>query len=83
MFAWVQNRPVFFQNSYSVEYLGTVLRIPEALPEVSVLFMQIDLHELTHFSPMLHFHTSWKRQETIGFLMFSGGIEMWHWSKMG
>ena len=38
---------------------------------------------LTHFSPMPHFYTPWKRQKTIGFLAFSGGIEMWHWIKMG
>ena len=32
---------------------------------------------LTHFSPVSHFYTLWKRQT------FSGGIEMWHWTKMG
>ena len=37
---------------------------------------------LTHFDPMLHFYTPWKRQKTIGFLTFSGGIEMWHWTKI-
>ena len=34
---------------------------------------------LTHFSPMSHFHTPWKPK---CFLMFSGGIEMWHWTKI-
>ena len=34
------------------------------------------------FSPMSHFYTPWKRQKTYGFLTFSGGIEMWHWTKM-
>ena len=38
---------------------------------------------LTHFSPVSHFYIPWKRQKTKGFLMFSGGIEMWHWTKMG
>ena len=38
---------------------------------------------LTHFSPVSHFYTKWKRQKTKGFLTFSGGIEMWHWTKMG
>ena len=28
---------------------------------------------LTHFSPVSHFYTPWK----------IGGIEMWHWTKMG
>ena len=31
---------------------------------------------LTHFSPVSHFYTPWKRQKTYGFLTFSGGIEM-------
>ena len=30
---------------------------------------------LTHFSPMSHFYTPWKRQKTFCFLTFSGGIE--------
>ena len=30
---------------------------------------------LTHFMPMIYFYTPWKHQKTIGFLMFSGGIE--------
>ena len=38
---------------------------------------------LTHFSPGSHSYTPWKRQKTSGFLAFSGGIEMWHWTKMG
>ena len=37
----------------------------------------------THFSPVPHFYTPWKRQKAFGFLTFSGGIEMWHWTKMG
>ena len=39
-------------------------------------------YELTHFSPVPHFYTPWKHQKTFGFLTFSGGIEMWHWTKM-
>ena len=37
---------------------------------------------LTHFSPVSHFYTRWKRQKTKVFLTFSRGIEMWHWTKM-
>ena len=40
-------------------------------------------YSLTHFSPMSHFYTPWKRQKTYGFLTFSGGMEMWHWTKIG
>ena len=39
--------------------------------------------KLTHFSPVSHFYTPWKRQKTKVFLKFSGGIEMWHWTKLG
>ena len=38
---------------------------------------------LTHFGPMFHFHTSWKRQKSFNFLTFSGGVEMEHWAKLG
>ena len=38
---------------------------------------------LTHFSPLSHLHTPWKRLKTFGSLTFSGGVEMWHWTKMG
>ena len=33
--------------------------------------------------PMFHFYILWKHQKTSGFLMFSGGIEVEHWLKMG
>ena len=32
---------------------------------------------------MSHFYNPEKRQKTYGFLTFSGGIEIWHWNKMG
>ena len=32
---------------------------------------------------MLHFFIPWKRQKTFGFLIFSRGLEMEHWDKMG
>ena len=38
---------------------------------------------LTHFSPMSYFNTPWKRQKTYGCLTFSGGVEMWYWTKIG
>ena len=38
---------------------------------------------LTHFTPLPHFYSLWKRQKTFGFLTFSGAIEMWHWTKKG
>ena len=43
----------------------------------------VQMWTFIHFSSMSHFYTPWKRQKTIGFLTFSGGIEMWHWTKLG
>ena len=37
---------------------------------------------LTHFIPMFHLYTPWKRPKTFGFLTFSGSIEMRNWVKM-
>ena len=45
--------------------------------------LQIPENPLTHFSPVSHFYTPWKREKTKGFLTFSEGIEMWRWTKMG
>ena len=47
------------------------------------LWIVASIETLTHFSPMSHFYIPWKHQKTIGFLTVSGGIEMWHWTKMG
>ena len=38
---------------------------------------------LTHFQTTFHFYTPGKHQRTVGFLMFSRGIEVEHWLKMG
>ena len=44
---------------------------------VSIFELYLFNHNsLTHFSQVSHFYT-------FGFLTFSGGIEMWHWTKMG
>ena len=32
---------------------------------------------------MSHFYAPWKHQKTYGFLTFSRGIEIWHWTEMG
>ena len=39
--------------------------------------------KLTHFEQMFHFYTSWKGKKNLGFLMFSGGMEMEHWLTSG
>ena len=52
----------------------------EDLPDVfnDIITRKIDLFPLTHFSPMFHFYTPWKRPKTKGFWTFSEGIEMKH-----
>ena len=37
----------------------------------------------SYFRQILPFYTPWKYQKISGFLMFSEGIEMEQWSKMG
>ena len=37
---------------------------------------------LTQFNQMFHFYILCKCQKTFGFLTFSWGIEMGHWTKM-
>ena len=49
----------------------------------NLLILNFIKQYLTHFTPMSHFYNPWKRQKTYGFLTFSGGIEIWHWTKMG
>ena len=38
---------------------------------------------LNLFSLVSHLSTPWKRQKTFDFMTFSGGIEIWLWTKMG
>ena len=38
---------------------------------------------LIHFRLMFHFHATWKRQKTNGFLKFPRGIEMEYYPEMG
>ena len=44
-------------------------------------FMHFPL--LTHFKPMIHLCTPWKRQKTWNFLIFSGRKEMDYWHEIG
>ena len=40
-------------------------------------------HGTTYFIPLISFHTIWKYEKTICFLMFSGDIAKEQWHKMG
>ena len=66
---WLQ-RKCDNESSYWVSRLKHRFSIEQLLP-------------FTHFSPVSHFYTPWKRRKTKGFMTFSGGIEMWHWTKIG
>ena len=69
-----------FINSYEVEKL--VKR--NCCVNYARIRVFTDPHSpISHFSPVSHFYTPWKRQKNKGFLTFSGGIEMRHWTKMG
>ena len=48
---------------------------------VSIKQNQTFSEVLTHFIPMFHFYTPWKRRKTFGFLTFSGGNETEDWAK--
>ena len=37
----------------------------------------------THFQPIFHTYAPWKHKKTSGFQVFSRGIEVEHWLKMG
>ena len=70
------HRPISFIVEY--EIANNVIHTPW-IPAVSP---NLKFPRLTHFSPVSHFYTPWKRHKTFGFLTFSGGIEMWHLTKM-
>ena len=61
----------------------------EHISNLFQLFQLLAPFLLTHFQPMFHFYiplikkSPWKHQKTGGFLMFSGGIDVEHWLKMG
>ena len=63
-------------------YFNTIIQnfVDEFLPSRLFYCDNYTNQKLTHFSPVSHFYTPWKRK---GFLTFSGSIEMWHWTKMG
>ena len=47
------------------------------------IFSKIHCGNLTHFMSLFSFCTPFKRQKTIGFLIFLGGIERDLWHEMG
>ena len=61
---------------------STLEQTYEEVNEIRMQTYEVQIY-LTHFRPVSHFYTPRKRQKIKGFLTFSGGIEMLHWTKMG
>ena len=69
-------------KSYGVSWIAISSILTRSSAQMNQVIAKVnDL--LNHFSPVSDFCTPWKRQKTFGFLTFSGGIEMWHWTEMG
>ena len=76
--------PVFiFFNRLICYQICDVMKSINTWYRVRFWIYLLNYNSLTHFSPVSHFYTPWKRQKTFGFLTFSGAIEMWHCTKMG
>ena len=75
---------LFFKYFVDINYKNVPSHEITSFPElVKLENSKWRIYFLTNFSPVSHLYTLWKRQKTKGFLTFSGGIEMWHWTKMG
>ena len=48
-----------------------------------MIFERIPSLHLKPFLPIVPFYTPWKDEKTFGFLIFSEGIKIEHWAKMG
>ena len=74
-----QNTDILWTNIISIDELSILKTnfLVQVLKTWDSYVFRTQSNILTHFSPVSHFHTSWKHQKTKGFLTFSGGIEMW------
>ena len=73
-------------NDGAIDRVLVTLGMLDRVLNTPLILTRQDFHfqsALTHFSPVSHFYTPWKRQKTKSFQTFSGGIETWHWTKMG
>ena len=73
--------PKNFRSSYFTEVFDVKFSVSFFV--VELFCWAIQFSQLTHFQPVFHLYTPSKHQETGGFLMFSGGIEVKHWLKKG
>ena len=63
------NTGVFYIQSNMKKHWGTIFYC------ILRIFISRGI-QLTHFKPIIHFHTPSKHQKTSGTFMFSGGVEM-------
>ena len=79
------NPPLFIHQNQTLRF-GMPTCSMEVLT-INKVFLVIYIGEketrLTYFQSMFHVHTPCKHQKTAGFQMFSGGMEVKHWLKMG
>ena len=66
-------------NRAQVVVYSTIMSSFNQFCEIRVTVTTV-MTDLTHFSHMSHFYTPGKRR---GISTFSGGTEMWHWTKIG
>ena len=64
-----------------LDFLSCQITLRES-QDKCVKLIRRGFNQLTHFNPIFHFYTPWKRQKTKGFLTFLRGIKMEHWAKM-
>ena len=72
-----------FKNIYF--YRTSLVPASERLPPQKQICRTEEVHSvllitITHFSSMFHFSTPWKLYKTFGFVTFSGGRKMEHWT---
>ena len=83
--SWPRERNFSKRSSILTFVEGVPLQVFAQIDTKTVSKDRRNHTSLTHFSPVLHFCTPWKRKTTwkppYGFLMFSGGIKISHENK--
>ena len=82
-----QNIYIKFYSEVAVDQGGPKQEFFTGKYIIAEYFLQvrafIGISVLTHLCPMFPYHTPWKHQKVLGFLVFLGGIKWKHWPKMG
>ena len=84
----------YMECNTELKWVTTVIfiQLVQLIPKFVMLVIPISrrkipffplLKNLTHFSPMFNFYTSWKRQKSKGLLKSSGRMEIEHLGYLG